>query len=126
EHHYISTSRNDWIVIDNWLAENKGDLALAGFLVKLQNHLLGRLRQPDTADDGTIYPRSEQVEVIISEQRLFNPKTCRVNYTTYDMRRAQDVLNPRKHADIMTLSSDFNLVEWATASMAWTIPDLFL
>lgn len=32
----------------------------------------------------------------------------RVNYTTYDMRRAQDSLNPRVpgHADIMVLSPE--------------------
>ncbi|THU94355.1 hypothetical protein K435DRAFT_668623, partial [Dendrothele bispora CBS 962.96] len=28
------------------------------------------------------------------------------NYTTYDCRRDQDVVNPRRHADIMMLSSD--------------------
>lgn len=31
-----------------------------------------------------------------------------VNYTTYDMRREYDIVNPRKHSDIMTVSSDFD------------------
>ena len=30
----------------------------------------------------------------------------RVNYTTYDMRREQDSLNPRTHANIMVLSQE--------------------
>ncbi|KAI0069483.1 hypothetical protein K474DRAFT_1752796, partial [Panus rudis PR-1116 ss-1] len=108
-HHYISDSRNHWLDIDPWLAEHREDLALTDFLVKLHNHFLGRLRQPDTADDGHIYPRSEQIEVSISNHRLYNPKTCRINYTTYDMRRSQDVLNPRVHADILTLAADINI-----------------
>ena len=29
-----------------------------------------------------------------------------MNYTTYDLRRAQDTLNPRTHADFMTLSHE--------------------
>ena len=29
-----------------------------------------------------------------------------MNYTTYDLRRAQDSLNPRTHADFMTLSHE--------------------
>ena len=28
----------------------------------------------------------------------------RVNYTTYDMRRDQDTINPRTHADVMVLN----------------------
>lgn len=35
----------------------------------------------------------------------------RVNYTTYDMRRDQDSINPRTHADIMMLAP-----EWDPAS----------
>ena len=30
----------------------------------------------------------------------------RVNYTTYDVRRDQDTINPRTHADIMVLAPD--------------------
>jgi hypothetical protein len=30
----------------------------------------------------------------------------RINYTTYDLRRAQDSLNPQTHADIMVLSHE--------------------
>jgi len=33
----------------------------------------------------------------------------RVNYTTYDMRRAQDYINPRTQRDIMLLSQDSSL-----------------
>ena len=35
---------------------------------------------------------------------LFSHKVLRVQYTTYDMRRAQASLNPRSHADFMALA----------------------
>ncbi|KAJ3819389.1 hypothetical protein F5880DRAFT_1460801, partial [Lentinula raphanica] len=33
-------------------------------------------------------------------------KTCRINYMTYDVRRDQDTINPRNHADVMMLSGE--------------------
>jgi len=36
--------------------------------------------------------------------RIYKHNTFRVNYTTYDLRHAQDTLNPRTHADFITLS----------------------
>ena len=38
--------------------------------------------------------------------RLYRHKVLRVNYTTYNVRRDQDSLNPRTHGDIMLLSGD--------------------
>jgi hypothetical protein len=38
--------------------------------------------------------------------RIYRHKVLRVNYTTYNVRRAQDSLNPRTHGDIMVLSRD--------------------
>jgi hypothetical protein len=36
--------------------------------------------------------------------RIYRHKVLRVNYTTYNIRRDQDSLNPRTHGDIMVLS----------------------
>jgi hypothetical protein len=38
--------------------------------------------------------------------RLYRHKAIRINYTTYDLRRSQDSLNPRTHADVMVLSHE--------------------
>jgi hypothetical protein len=38
--------------------------------------------------------------------RIYRHKVLRVNYTTYNVRRDQDSLNPRTHCDIMVLSGD--------------------
>ena len=36
--------------------------------------------------------------------RIYFHKALRINYTTYDMRRAQDSLNPRHQADVMIIA----------------------
>jgi hypothetical protein len=41
--------------------------------------------------------------VTFVNNRIFKHKVMRINYTTYDLRRAQDSLNSRTHADFMTL-----------------------
>jgi hypothetical protein len=43
---------------------------------------------------------------MILNNRIYSHKVLRINYTTYDMRREQDSLNPRTHADIMVLSQE--------------------
>jgi len=35
---------------------------------------------------------------------LYHHKVVHINYTTYDIRRAQDSLNPRTHADLIVLA----------------------
>ena len=78
------------------------------FILKLRNHLLGRLRNPDMADDGTQYPLANLGDVHIVNDRIYNHKTLRMNFTTYDMRRDYDIINPSKHANIMAVSPGFD------------------
>ena len=35
---------------------------------------------------------------------MYLHQVMRVNYTSYDMRREQDTINPRNHADVLLLS----------------------
>ena len=44
--------------------------------------------------------------LVFMNNRIYKHNILRVNYTTYDLRRAQDSLNPRTHADFMTLSHE--------------------
>ena len=44
--------------------------------------------------------------MVFFRDRVYKHKVLRVNYTTYDCRRAQDSLNPRTQADVMVLSHD--------------------
>ena len=42
----------------------------------------------------------------IIDNRLYVHKTLRINYTSYDLRRHQDVINPTSKPDIMVLSCE--------------------
>lgn len=42
----------------------------------------------------------------IVDNRIFSAKVLRVNYTTYDIRRDQDSMNPRTNCDVMVLSPE--------------------
>jgi hypothetical protein len=45
--------------------------------------------------------------VLIRNDRMYQHKVIRFNYTTYDVRRAQEVVNPNtSHANIMVLAQD--------------------
>ncbi|KAI0073099.1 hypothetical protein K474DRAFT_1723253 [Panus rudis PR-1116 ss-1] len=107
-HHFIAESRNDPVNLSNWLhtKASKADIALKDFRIKLKNHLLHRLREPGQAEDGTEYTPQDRSEVTIKNDRVYRQRTFRVNFTTYDVRRDQDSMNPRRRADIMMLSHD--------------------
>jgi hypothetical protein len=44
--------------------------------------------------------------VRIINNQIYSSKVLRVNYTTYDIRRDQDSMNPRTHCDVMTVSPE--------------------
>lgn len=44
--------------------------------------------------------------VIIPNDTIYAVQTMQVHYTTYDMRREYDTINPRTHSDIMVLSGE--------------------
>lgn len=49
---------------------------------------------------------SEEDRRLVHVRRLYQTQTVRVNYTTYDVRRDQDTINPQSHPDIMVRSPD--------------------
>lgn len=77
----------------------------------MKEHLLPRILarlKVDTSSlklDGSILAETAQNTVIIKDNRVFNHKLARFYYTTYDVRRSEDIINPRtSHCDIMLLS----------------------
>lgn len=48
--------------------------------------------------------------IIVKDDRMYNHNIARFNYTSYDVRRAQDVINPRTtHCNVMVLRSEDDL-----------------
>jgi hypothetical protein len=73
------------------------------FIPWLKEHLLGRLLGHEYDSDEHPFMAQEHNALIFMHNRIYKHHILRVNYTMYDLRHAQDLLNPRTHADFMTL-----------------------
>jgi hypothetical protein len=60
----------------------------------------------DYNGDEHSFTDADRNDVIIVDNRLFCAKVLRVNYTTYDVRRDQDSMNPRHHCNVMVESCE--------------------
>jgi hypothetical protein len=73
----------------------------------LKDHLLGRLL--DREYEGNTYGAftdEERNTIRIAGEWIYGCKTLCVNYTTYDVRRDSDTINPRTYPDIMVQSPE--------------------
>lgn len=79
------------------------------FLPRLKNHLLARLLGHDYDGDELNFTVKERNTVVIEQDTIYRHKVLRINYTTYDLRRNHDSLNPHtRNADIMILAPNDN------------------
>lgn len=93
------------------------------FLPKLKHHLLPRIKlmlsdiksptqdESSTALQGTepvdFQEQSELDHILFKKNCMYRHNIIRINYTTYDVHRAQDVVNPNtSRCNIMLLASD--------------------
>jgi hypothetical protein len=74
-----------------------------GFIPRLKNHILARRTELPHSGEEYAFTDAEICQVKFTPNRIYEHPTIHVNYTTYDMRRAQDYINVRKHANIMVL-----------------------
>ncbi|KII83957.1 hypothetical protein PLICRDRAFT_46731 [Plicaturopsis crispa FD-325 SS-3] len=106
-HHYISDSRNSPHEVTSFTRNFPDDPATKDFIPKLKNHLLGRLLNCEfDGDEMSDFTDAERNTVRIVNNRVYAVNTLRVNYTTYDVRREQDCMNPRTHSDVMVRSPE--------------------
>lgn len=71
----------------------------------LHVHVVKRLTEIRTGKPFQGDVTREQLRSLrILRNRMYLHKVMRVNYTSYDMRREQDSINPRSHADILLLA----------------------
>jgi hypothetical protein len=88
------------------------------FWPKLKNHILPRIKamllaeRPNADSDAEAAirienePQAELDGILFKEDRIYRHRVLRINYTTYDVRRAQDTVNPNTaRRDIMLLSN---------------------
>lgn len=126
-HHIISNSRRNPINIYTFVNERhdgqldptkkvmfmyhtltpKLILTTQGFIPKLQDHLLARLLHRNfNGDEHDDFTDEDRNYIHISGNTLYSVQLLRVNYTTYDIRRASDTINPRTHNYVMVHSPE--------------------
>jgi hypothetical protein len=81
-------------------------ILLQDFVRRLKDHLLTRSLGNEYDGDEQEYTHAERNVLQIVDNRLYIHKTLRINYTTYDLRRQRDVINPTSRPDVMVLSCE--------------------
>ncbi|KAF7293463.1 hypothetical protein MIND_01124000 [Mycena indigotica] len=82
------------------------DPALHNFTRKLKSHLRQRLLGSEYDGDDTCFTDEELINVVLEKDTLYSHATLRVNFTTYDLRRDQDVINPRSRKFCIVAGQD--------------------
>jgi len=79
---------------------------LQNFLPALKGHLLDRCPSTRTSQETTGSTTDTRPGyILLQHDRLYRHNIMRINYTTYDVRRAQDVINPNtSHCNVMILN----------------------
>ncbi|KAG9074741.1 hypothetical protein FRC06_010494, partial [Ceratobasidium sp. 370] len=104
EHHHIGI-RGMTVHIGSFLQQNANDRAFINFLPSLKEHLL--LRFGVSPAENLSFTELQKQQLVIPSGTLIQHATIHVAYTTYDVRRSEDVINPRtKHHFIMVPSRD--------------------
>ncbi|KAJ3826559.1 hypothetical protein F5880DRAFT_1476040, partial [Lentinula raphanica] len=104
--YHIALGQKYPVDIRQFVSENKDDIAMQDFVRKLKRQILYQLFAQVLGKDAPAeISNAELNALIIKGNKLFKHKVIRINYTTYDLRRDQDSINPRTHPDIITLSS---------------------
>ena len=76
------------------------------FIPRLKDFALCKILNQEYDFDEVSFSESQRASVTFIKNKIYQHKVMRVNYTTYDMRREQDSLNPRTHANVMVLSQE--------------------
>lgn len=77
------------------------------FIRKLKEHLLGRLLGRDfDGDSHETFGPGDINRVRIFNNNIYSVGQMRVNYTTYDVRRDYDIINPKTHPFVMVSSPE--------------------
>ncbi|QRV96107.1 hypothetical protein RhiJN_24125 [Ceratobasidium sp. AG-Ba] len=104
EHHTIG-ARGETMHIRRFMEQNAGDPALVDFLPNLKNYFL--VCFGISPAENLLFSELQRQQIVIPSGTLVRHATCQVSYTTYDVRRTQDTVNPRtKHHFIMTRNQD--------------------
>ncbi|KAK7435190.1 hypothetical protein VKT23_019760 [Stygiomarasmius scandens] len=100
---HMATGKRFFLDLDEVEELSNSDCALVQFVWKLKFHVLRKLY-----GENLEFCQEDLDAVIFENNRIYRHKVVRINHTTYDLRRDQDSINPRTHADIIALAPPEN------------------
>ncbi|KAG6912852.1 hypothetical protein DXG01_011578, partial [Tephrocybe rancida] len=114
-HHVIGRTENLPLHIGAFVTDHTGDPAVFAFIPKLKRHLLPRIKAmlsrsiPEpTTDSAAALTSDLWQKVHLKHDRIYKHNLFRVNYTTYDVRRGEDIIHVNtSHRNIMVLNPLF-------------------
>ncbi|KAL6303258.1 hypothetical protein BKA93DRAFT_716391, partial [Sparassis latifolia] len=104
-HHAIAVSQKNIIYIGPWLRQHYGDPAIQACII---THRILQVFHPRKIGEGApVWNDIDRDSVAIKDDRLYSHQTLTINYTTYDVRRAQDTINPSTdRCNVMVLADN--------------------
>ncbi|KAG2740831.1 hypothetical protein P692DRAFT_20689050, partial [Suillus brevipes Sb2] len=88
QHHFIGQSEKMYDDFGHYLRSHAKDPAMKDFLPRLKDHILDRLEPGHTS----AHLDRERDSILFKRNRLYHHNLAKFNYTTYDVRRAQDTV----------------------------------
>ncbi|KAJ3549639.1 hypothetical protein NMY22_g803 [Coprinellus aureogranulatus] len=108
----IGMNRNCPITLDALIDRSHWgprDPYIVGFIPNLKWHLFPRLLEDLGYPVRNAIPGDQWVHVTFKDDRIFSHKMLRMNFTTYDVRRAQDVIHiETPQCNVMLLNNRYN------------------
>ncbi|KAG9046273.1 hypothetical protein FS837_004731 [Tulasnella sp. UAMH 9824] len=110
ERYEMARSTKRKLMIGSFIREHPGDPAVKDFWERLRDFFISQLRGVRYDGEDTTYSNEERHRLHIKDDFLYEHSHLRINYTTYDVRRAQDSISLRtSRRDVMVPANDAKL-----------------
>ncbi|KAG8933829.1 hypothetical protein FRC01_006874 [Tulasnella sp. 417] len=103
----MASSTRKKLLASSLLRDHPGDPAVKYFWERLRDYFISQLRGVRYDGEDTTYTNAERHQLHIKNDSLYQHTHLRINYTSYDVRRAQDSISLRTACrDIMVAAND--------------------
>ncbi|KAB5588767.1 hypothetical protein CTheo_7785 [Ceratobasidium theobromae] len=89
----IAQSQKNPVSLPVWLQDHKSDPALKEFVLRLKNHLLARILGENYQEENG-HSDAQIMKLSFQHDRIYRHAKIKINYTSYDVRRSQDIIRP--------------------------------
>ncbi|KAI8973085.1 hypothetical protein BD414DRAFT_425210 [Trametes punicea] len=110
ERYFIGRSQKVYEHIPSFVRAHLADPAAKGFVGQLKTHLFRRVIRERTQNleaDNVSFSDEQLRSLLFEHDRMYRHQIMRVNYTTYDVRRGQDIIHVgTDHCHVMVCANE--------------------